>query len=71
MKGNQLTTCQYEDAMPGSQQYHCAGNSMPGVFDQDSEQYIEDGEGQSENIACYAEIRIDPAPTYQKFFAEP
>ncbi|KAL4926763.1 pectin lyase fold/virulence factor [Aspergillus undulatus] len=57
----------YEDAMPGSQQYYCSGNSMPGVFDQDSTQYVDDGEGQSSEIACYADVSIDPAPSYQKF----
>ncbi|KAK1147235.1 hypothetical protein N8T08_001974 [Aspergillus melleus] len=63
---------QYEDNMPGKQQYYCAGNSMPGVFDQDSEQYPS-GDGTSENpkIACFADVSIDPAPEYQKFFDEP
>ncbi|KAL4756385.1 pectin lyase fold/virulence factor [Aspergillus foveolatus] len=62
---------QYEDNLPGSQQYHCAGNSMPGVFDQDSTQVVDDGTGQTSEIACYADISIDPAPSYQKFFDEP
>ncbi|KAF9888481.1 hypothetical protein FE257_008588 [Aspergillus nanangensis] len=61
----------YEDGLPGKQQYHCAGNSMPGVFDQDSVQYVDDGLGQTDKIACYADISIDPAPDYQKFFEEP
>jgi hypothetical protein len=57
--------------MPGSQQYHCAGNSMPGIFNQDSVQFVDDGEGQTSEIACYADVSIDPAPSYQKFFDEP
>ncbi|KAL4877864.1 pectin lyase fold/virulence factor [Aspergillus karnatakaensis] len=61
----------YEDGLPGKQQYHCAGNAMPGVFDQDSVQFVDDGEGQDSEIACYAAISIDPAPDYQKFFDEP
>ncbi|KAF7592245.1 hypothetical protein BBP40_000446 [Aspergillus hancockii] len=62
----------YEDNMPGKQQYHCAGNSMPEVFDQDSVQYPPgDGTGQTSKIACYADVSIDPAPEYQKFFDEP
>ncbi|KAL4919701.1 pectin lyase fold/virulence factor [Aspergillus aurantiobrunneus] len=61
----------YEDDLPGTQQYHCAGNSMPGVFDQDSVQFVDDGTGQTTEIACYADISIDPAPEYQKFFDEP
>ncbi|KAL2783269.1 pectin lyase fold/virulence factor [Aspergillus keveii] len=61
----------YEDNLPGSQQYHCAGNSMPGVFDQDSVQFVDDGLGQTSEIACYADVSIDPAPSYQKFFDEP
>lgn len=44
---------------------------MPGVFDQDSTQYVDDGTGQTSEIACYADISIDPAPSYQKFFDEP
>ncbi|KAL3481102.1 pectin lyase fold/virulence factor [Aspergillus californicus] len=61
----------YEDNMPGSQQYYCAGNSMPGVFDQDSVQYVDDGTGQTSEIACYADISFDPGPDYQKFFDGP
>ncbi|KAL5335709.1 hypothetical protein BJX70DRAFT_390527 [Aspergillus crustosus] len=61
----------YEDNLPGRQQYHCAGDSMPGVFDQDSTQFVDDGTGQTSEIACYADISIDPAPAYQKFFDEP
>ncbi|KAL2816671.1 pectin lyase fold/virulence factor [Aspergillus granulosus] len=61
----------YEDDLPGRQQYHCAGNSMPGVFDQDSVQFVDDGLGQTSEIACYADVSIDPAPSYQKFFDEP
>ena len=57
--------------LPGSQQYHCAGNSMPRAFDQDSPQFVDDGTGQTSEIACYADISIDPAPSYQKFFDEP
>ncbi|KAL2863963.1 pectin lyase fold/virulence factor [Aspergillus lucknowensis] len=61
----------YEDDLPGTQQYHCAGNSMPGIFDQDSVQFVDDGTGQTTKIACYAEISIDPPPSYQKFFDDP
>ncbi|KNG89451.1 pectate lyase [Aspergillus nomiae NRRL 13137] len=62
----------YEDNLPGTQQYHCAGNSMPDAFDQDSVQYPPgDGTGQTSKIACYADVSIDPAPEYQKFFDEP
>lgn len=58
--------------MPGTQTYYCDGNSMVGHFDQDSQQYP-DGDGTSitENIACYAAVSFDPAPTYQKFYADP
>lgn len=63
---------QYEDNMPGTQQYHCSGNSMPGVFDQDSTQYPSgDGTSKTSDIACFADVSIDPAPEYQKFFDEP
>ncbi|KAL4904182.1 hypothetical protein BDW74DRAFT_168602 [Aspergillus multicolor] len=61
---------QYEDGLPGTQQYYCTGNSMPGVFDQDSTQFVDDGTGQTSEIACYADVSIDPAPSYQKFFDE-
>ncbi|KAL5363708.1 pectin lyase fold/virulence factor [Aspergillus floccosus] len=62
----------YEDGLPGTQQYHCAGNSMPGIFDEDSQQYPPgDGTEQTSNIACYAEVSIDPPPEYQKFFDKP
>ncbi|RAQ60014.1 hypothetical protein AFCA_011081 [Aspergillus flavus] len=62
----------YEDNLPGTQQYHCAGNSMLDVFDQDSVQYPPgDGTGQTSKIACFADVSIDPAPEYQKFFDEP
>lgn len=44
---------------------------MPGIFDQDSTQFVDDGTGQTSKIACYADISIDPAPSYQKFFDEP
>lgn len=62
---------QYEDGLPGTQQYHCNGNSMEGVYDQDSEQFSGDGTGATSNIACWADVTIDPAPSYQKFFDEP
>ncbi|KAK1524567.1 pectate lyase [Colletotrichum paranaense] len=61
---------QYEDNMPGMQQYYCAGNSMPGFFDQDSVQYPS-GDGtatKNTTIACWADVSFEPAPTYQKFF---
>ncbi|KAH6629697.1 family 1 polysaccharide lyase [Boeremia exigua] len=61
---------QYEDDMPGSQSYYCAGNAMPGVFTADSVQYVNDGTGQKTNIACYADVTITNV-TYQKFVAEP
>lgn len=57
----------YEDNLPGTQQYFCSGNSMPGVFDQDSTQYLDDGTGQTSDIACYADVSVEPAPSYQKF----
>jgi hypothetical protein len=44
---------------------------MPGIFDEDSVQYVDDGEGQASNIACWADISIDPPPAYQKFFENP
>lgn len=34
---------------------------------QNSEQYKSDGTGQTNNIACWANVRISPAPSYQKF----
>ncbi|TDZ32228.1 putative pectate lyase C [Colletotrichum spinosum] len=64
---------QYEDDMPGTQQYHCAGNSMPGAFDQDSVQYPA-GDGtatKNTTIACWADVSFSPAPKYQKFFDAP
>ncbi|KAE8376159.1 pectin lyase fold/virulence factor [Aspergillus bertholletiae] len=62
----------YEDNLPGTQQYHCSGNSMPSVFDQDSIQYPSgDGTSQTSKIACFADVSIDPAPGYQKFFDTP
>lgn len=63
---------QYEDGMPGTQQYYCAGNSMPGHFDEDSVQFPPgDGTSVTEDIACFADVSIDPAPTYQPFMDEP
>ncbi|KAF2680830.1 polysaccharide lyase family 1 protein [Lentithecium fluviatile CBS 122367] len=61
---------QYEDGLPGTQQYYCAGNAMPGVFTQDSEQYVGDGTGKTKNIACYADVTIDGV-NYQKFVEKP
>ncbi|KAH7371130.1 family 1 polysaccharide lyase [Pyrenochaeta sp. MPI-SDFR-AT-0127] len=61
---------QYEDDLPGTQQYYCAGNAMPGVFDQDSEQYVGDGTGKTKNVACYADVTIEGAK-YQKFVDAP
>ncbi|PSN61884.1 family 1 polysaccharide lyase [Corynespora cassiicola Philippines] len=61
---------QYEDDMPGTQQYYCAGNAMPGVFTADSEQFVDDGTGKEDNVACWADVSID-AVSYQKFVAEP
>ncbi|KAM0263682.1 hypothetical protein ACHAPA_008656 [Fusarium lateritium] len=62
---------QYEDGLPGTQTYHCSGNSMPGHFDQDSVQYgSNDGTSVKKDIACWADISIDPAPTYQRFYKD-
>ncbi|QDS76584.1 hypothetical protein FKW77_007171 [Venturia effusa] len=61
---------QYEDDMPGTQQYHCKGNVMPGIFDEKSAQFVGDGTGQKTNIACYADVTIKKV-AYQKFFADP
>jgi hypothetical protein len=61
---------QYEDDMPGSQSYYCAGNAMPGVFDEDSEQYVGDGTGKKTNVACWADVTIKNV-TYQKFVEKP
>ncbi|KAK6337616.1 hypothetical protein TWF730_003011 [Orbilia blumenaviensis] len=57
----------YEDGLPGTQQYHCAGNSMPGVFSQTSTQVVSRGQAG----ACWADVSISPAPTYQFFFNTP
>ncbi|KAM0321815.1 hypothetical protein ACHAQA_009912 [Verticillium albo-atrum] len=63
---------QYENQLPGQQQYYCEGNSMPGVFDQDSVQYASpDGTGTNKNIACWADVTIDPPPPYRKFYDKP
>ncbi|KAI5925475.1 pectate lyase [Camillea tinctor] len=59
---------QYEDQAEGSQTYYCEGNSMVDVFNETSTQEIGDGEGKSSAIACWADISISPAPSYQKFF---
>ncbi|KAF1850520.1 polysaccharide lyase family 1 protein [Cucurbitaria berberidis CBS 394.84] len=61
---------QYEDGLPGTQQYYCAGNAMPGVFDQDSEQYVGDGTGKTRNVACYADVTVEGV-NYRKFFDKP
>ncbi|KAF2629128.1 polysaccharide lyase family 1 protein [Macroventuria anomochaeta] len=61
---------QYEDDMPGSQSYYCAGNAMPGVFDEASEQYVGDGTGKTTNVACWADVTINNV-TYQKFVNKP
>lgn len=61
---------QYEDGLPGTQQYYCAGNAMPGIFDQDSVQYVNDGTGKTKNVACYADVTI-PSVNYQKFLDKP
>ena len=59
----------YEDEAPGSQTYHCEGNSMLGRFTQDSTQFVGDGTGQTSDIACYARVTITP-PAYQKFHSK-
>lgn len=42
---------------------------MPGHFDQDSVQYSSnDGTSVSKDIACWADVSIDPEPAYQKFY---
>lgn len=61
---------QYEDDMPGSQSYYCAGNAMPGVFNADSVQYVADGTGKKTNVACWADVTIKNV-TYQKFVDKP
>ncbi|KAF2849760.1 polysaccharide lyase family 1 protein [Plenodomus tracheiphilus IPT5] len=61
---------QYEDGLPGTQQYYCAGNAMPGIFDQTDTQYVGDGTGQKQRIACYADVTIDNV-SYQKFLDKP
>ncbi|KAF2636233.1 pectate lyase [Massarina eburnea CBS 473.64] len=61
---------QYEDGLPGTQQYYCAGNAMPGVFDQNSTQWVDDGTGKTSNVACWADVTIDSV-NYQKFSSEP
>ncbi|KAI0593343.1 pectate lyase [Biscogniauxia sp. FL1348] len=58
---------QYEDQAEGSQTYYCEGNAMANVFNETSTQVIDDGEGQSSAIACWADISIAPAPGYRKF----
>ncbi|KAF9693272.1 hypothetical protein EKO04_008904 [Ascochyta lentis] len=69
-KLNYTLRAQYEDDMPGSQSYYCAGNAMPGVFDEDSEQYVGDGTGKKTNVACWADVTIKNV-TYQKFHDKP
>lgn len=44
---------------------------MPGIFNEDSVQYVDDGVGQNYSIACWANVSISPPPTYQKFFEDP
>ncbi|KAH9870914.1 hypothetical protein J1614_006486 [Plenodomus biglobosus] len=61
---------QYEDGLPGTQQYYCAGNAMPGIFDETDTQYVDDGTGQKQRIACYADVTIDNVG-YRKFVDEP
>ncbi|CBX99296.1 similar to Pectin or pectate lyase-like protein; Polysaccharide lyase family 1 [Plenodomus lingam JN3] len=61
---------QYEDGLPGTQQYYCAGNVMPGIFDETDIQYVDDGTGQKQRIACYADVTIDRVD-YRKFVDEP
>lgn len=61
---------QYEDDMPGTQQYFCEGNAMPGIFSGDSGQYVSDGGGKNTSIACWADVTISNV-TYQKFVSEP
>ncbi|KAI3611463.1 pectate lyase [Moniliophthora roreri] len=58
---------QYEDNLPGTQQYYCAGNEMPGYFTASSKQ-VYDGNGAG---ACWAQVTFSPAPTYQFFLDNP
>ncbi len=61
---------QYEDSFPGSQQYYCSGNVMPGVFDENTPQVF--NSTTSSGVGpCFAWVTIDPAPTYQYFLDQP
>ncbi|KAH8886138.1 pectate lyase [Thozetella sp. PMI_491] len=68
---------QYENQLPGTQQYYCSGNSMyqkngTALFPQDSAQYpTDDPTKLSYPVACWAAVTIDPPPAYQKFFDTP
>ncbi|KAH8814540.1 pectate lyase [Flagelloscypha sp. PMI_526] len=63
---------QYEDGLPGTQTYYCAGNTMPGWVDENSPQVFEPTDYHNAvGGACWANVSISPAPTYQKFFDEP
>ncbi|KAH7096966.1 pectate lyase [Auriculariales sp. MPI-PUGE-AT-0066] len=59
----------YEDNLPGTQQYHCSGNMMLGVFDANSTQVGPTNNGTG--YACYAQTSFTPVPTYQYFFDDP
>ncbi|KIY68883.1 polysaccharide lyase family 1 protein [Cylindrobasidium torrendii FP15055 ss-10] len=61
----------YEDGFPGTQQYYCEGNMIPGYFDAESTQVVEDTGGNDVVGACYARISIDPAPDYEYFLDRP
>ncbi|KAF1927006.1 polysaccharide lyase family 1 protein [Didymella exigua CBS 183.55] len=43
---------------------------MPGIFDANSEQYVADGTGKKDNIACWADVTISNV-AYQKFVDKP
>ncbi|GAP92939.2 putative pectate lyase [Rosellinia necatrix] len=59
----------YEDAAPGTQTYHCSGNSQLNVFTQDSTQVVSDGTGKTSSVACYAAISVPGGVSYQKFYS--
>jgi hypothetical protein len=58
----------YENDFEGTLQYYCYKNQMPGIFDQNSVQYVGQGTTTTSKIACWARESFKPAPTYQRFF---
>lgn len=61
----------YEDNFAGVLTYYCSGNQMPGVFDQDSVQYVGQGTEVTTKIACWAKESFEPVPTYKRFYDQP